>query len=76
MSPLAYWRLFAQPPEAGEHRLSLFSSLSEGYAARLCPESPSGRPNCPRASPSCPSAPSPLSYWEVFHEQLGPGRGE
>ena len=20
--------------------------------------------------------PSPLSYWEVFHEQLGPGRGE
>lgn len=35
------------------HRLSLFSSLSDGYTARqtlerLCPESLSGRPNCPR----------------------------
>lgn len=30
----------------------------------------------PPASHSCPSPPSPLSYWEVFHEQLGPGRGE
>ncbi|KAK9542434.1 hypothetical protein VZT92_000299 [Zoarces viviparus] len=30
----------------------------------------------PDSSPSCPSPPSPLSYWEVFHEQLGPGRGE
>lgn len=30
----------------------------------------------PATSPSCPSPPSPLSYWEVFHEQLGPGRGE
>ena len=33
-------------------------------------------PSLPRASPSCPSPPSPPSYWEVFHEQLGPGRGE
>lgn len=33
-------------------------------------------PPLPPASPSCPSPPSPLSYWEVFHEQLGPGRGE
>lgn len=33
-------------------------------------------PPSPPASPSCPSPPSPLSYWEVFHEQLGPGRGE
>lgn len=30
----------------------------------------------PPASPSCPSPRSPLSYWEVFHEQLGPERGE
>ena len=30
----------------------------------------------PLASPSCPSPPTPLPYWEVFHEQLGPGRGE
>lgn len=30
----------------------------------------------PPASPSCPFPPSLLPYWEVFHEQLGPRRGE
>lgn len=30
----------------------------------------------PPASPSCPFPPSPTPYWEVFHEQLGPRRGE
>lgn len=26
--------------------------------------------------PAAPFPPSPLPYWEVFHEQLGPRRGE
>ena len=38
----------------------------------LLPTPPSSLPQLPLFL----HPPSPLSYWEVFHEQLGPGRGE
>ncbi|KAK2853544.1 hypothetical protein Q5P01_006205 [Channa striata] len=50
----------------------------EGVRADLCYTLPSITEQITLLgdSPSCPTPPSPLSYWEVFHEQLGPGRGE